>query len=247
MCKAIITKWFGRFGNNIMQISHCCTCAFEDNNAYKIIFPKHDYLKVTEIINNDMTACTCDKIIKKGEFFYKDRSNILLSTWKERSHIVEKYILQIVKPEFTINSDSVLYDCCVHIRSGDIANVNINRKYVNLPLEYYVSNIDLMLLKNQRVHIVFEDNIISVYTLLVNKYSNNKLVSYSCNGTIYEDFNTIMRCKYLITSVGTFSLAAVCMSNTIEEVYLPSRRKTMEYPEFNDEYMRNNKTKLIFK
>jgi hypothetical protein len=137
---------------------------------------------------------------------------------------VKKYLLPVISEKIIEGADTQLYDCCLHIRSGDVKNVTTGH-YAKVSLDYYVSNIEEVLSKDQTVHICFEDSNINVYKPLLEQYGQHPSVSMSHNNVLEKDINTLMRCNRLITSVGSFSMAAVCLSKTIETVCIVSRRR----------------------
>ena len=225
MCKVVIEKWYGRFGNNMMQIANCCMFAFETNSARIIEFPYHKTLTSKCIINDKKNACKCDKILSK-EIFFKSGN-----TWYDKRNIIQKYALGILPNKITHDSSQLMYDCCVHVRSGDTKNVT-NGNYAKLPVEYYICNIDKQLFNNLKVHIIFEDKNIDVFKKITEKYQTDSRVSFTCGTTLEEDMNTLSRCKHLIVSVGTFNMISVCLSKTIEHVYLSNQRKINETKSF---------------
>jgi hypothetical protein len=136
---------------------------------------------------------------------------------------LQKYCLSIFPKKITKDLNTLLYDCCVHIRSGDTKYMN-NGGYVRQPLVYYRKIIENMLNKNKTVYIMFEDDDIDVYKPLCDRFSNHEHVTLSTRKTIEEDLNVLMRCKHIITSVGTFGLISYMLSPNITDVYVSIRR-----------------------
>ena len=75
--------------------------------------------------------------------------------------------------------------------------------------------------QQNNILIVHEDTKSPVYKYLVTKYPNLQYQSSSLD----NDFHSMLNCKNLAISVGTFSLAAVKLSNTIKKIYIPSTYK----------------------
>lgn len=226
MCKAIIHKWCGRFGNNIMQIAQCCDFAFHQNSCHSISFPSHELLVANKIQNTNSTICNCDKTIFPNKdthnFFYYD------SDWLRRRLVTQRYILPIISKKITRDYENTLFDCCVHIRSGDICNVTTGN-YKKLSLEYYLNVINDILKNNSdkiKIHIIFEDSRIDVFKPLVKHYDTNPNVTYTYKTSIEEALNTMMRSNILVSSVGTFNMIAMCMSKTIHTLYVSTNRFT---------------------
>jgi len=225
MCIVKIHHWYARYGNNIMQIAHCCDYAFEKQNAYKIIFPSHPYFTKTEILNpTEENVCKCNTIIKNEVFFFtSEDSKDFVETWAHRKRILRTYCLSIFPETMLKELNTLLYDCCVHIRSGDTKYMN-NGGYVRQPLIYYKKIIEYMLNQNKTVYILFEDDEIDVYKPLRDRFVNHERVTLSTRTTVEEDLNVLMRCKHIITSVGTFGLIPYMLSPNITDVYVSMRR-----------------------
>lgn len=225
MCIVKIHHWYARYGNNIMQIAHCCDYAFEQNNAHKIMFPSHPYFTKTEILNpREENVCTCNTIIKNDVFFFTSKDGKdFVETWAHRKNISRKYCMSIFPERILKDLDNLLHDCCVHIRSGDTKYMN-SGGYVRQPLIYYKKIIEHMVNENRTVYVLFEDDEIDVYKPLNDYFANNKHVTLSARKTIEEDLNVLMRCKHIITSVGTFGLIPYLLSPNISDVYVSIRR-----------------------
>lgn len=234
MCRVVIRRWGGRFGNNIMQIAHACEFAFRKNSCHSISFPNHPNLTSTTIQNNsNTTTCQCENTLyspsNENEFFY------LNSNWVKRREMIQTYILPIIDKRITNNNETKLFDCCVHIRSGDVKSAT-SGNYAKLALGYYTTIIDSMLTRSNKVHIIFEDSFIDVFKPLTDRYASTKNVSYTSRTSLEEALNTLMRCNVLVTSVGTFSMTAMCMSKTIRTLYAPiARQSSSQYIETEDQ------------
>lgn len=237
MCIVKIDHWYARYGNNIMQIAHCCDYAFEKKKAHMIVFPDHPYFTTKHIVNPDESVCKCDNVIKNAEFFHTSECGTSFSeTWAHRKNILRKYCMSIFPNEMLKDMNKLLYDCCVHIRSGDTKYM-ISGGYVRQPLLYFKKIINLMLENDKTIYILFEDNEIDVYKAICEQYKNNKLVTISTSKTIEEDLNILIRCKHLITSVGTFGLISYMLSPNVTDVYVSLRRN--DKFDFDDDPMVN--------
>lgn len=224
MCIVKIHHWYARYGNNIMQIAHCCDYAFETHNVHKIVFPTHAHFTTTEIQNPNENVCKCNTIIKNDAFFFTSKDGKdFVESWAHRKRILRRYCMSIFPEGMLKDLDNLLYDCCVHIRSGDTKYMN-NGGYVRQPLIYYKKIIEHMLNRNKTVYVLFEDDEIDVYKPLHDYFANNEHVTFSTRKTIEEDLNVLMRCKHIITSVGTFGLIPYMLSPNISDVYVSIRR-----------------------
>ena len=175
--------------------------------------------------------CDCDKTIFP-EFPNHKKEKVIQSTffyypsdWLQRRLMIQKYIVPIISPKITRNSQTTSVDCCVHIRSGDVCNVT-DGNYKNLSFEYYSTVINDILKHNSdkiKIHIIFEDSNIDVFKPLLKHYPN---ATYTYKTSLEEALNTMMRSNILVTSVGTFNMVAMCMSKTIHTLYVSVNRFT---------------------
>lgn len=238
MCKAIVDKWHGRFGNNMMQLAHCCYFAFHQNSCHSISFPSHDCLLETTIQNpNSQTEdiCNCDKTVSPNKYTKDYFFHIGGSNWVQRRHMIQKYVLPIISKNITEDYENTLFDCCIHIRSGDVCNVK-HGDYGRLPATYYFNIINDILTNNTdntKIHIFFEDSNIDVFNPLVKQYDSNPNITYTSKTPVKDVLNIMMRSRILIPSVGTFSMIAMCMSKTIRTLYVYKRRLNGEHGEKN--------------
>jgi hypothetical protein len=236
MCKAIIDKWHGRFGNNMMQLAHCCYFAFNQNSCHSISFPSKYFLLENTIQNtNDQQGeiCKCDKIISPNKYTKDYFYHIGGSNWVQRRLMIQKYILPIVSKNITDNYENTLFDCCLHIRSGDACNIK-HGDYGRLPATYYSTIINDVFKNNPdniKIHILFEDSNIDVFKILVKQIESNPNITYTSKTPIEEALNIMMRSRILVPSVGTFSMVAMCMSKTIHTLYVAKRRLNGEHGE----------------
>jgi hypothetical protein len=201
-----------------MQLAHACKYAFEDNNASVLTFPPQVNLKSNEIKNSNQDACECDKIIKQEVFFSGSDIN-----WIGRRKMVQKYVLDILPDDILKDTNTIQYDCCVHLRSGDSINCS-HPPYKQLKTEYYFKAIDHVLKDKLTVNIVYEDTKLKTFSLLKERYKTNPLVTFS-SLTNMKDINTLIRCEHLILSVGTFGMMPYCMSKHIKHIYRSIDRK----------------------
>jgi hypothetical protein len=80
--------------------------------------------------------------------------------------MIQKYVLNILPDDLLKYTDTIQYDCCVHLRSGYTVGV-INLQYMPLKTEYYFNAIDNVLKDNLTVNIVYEDKKLDTFFLLI--------------------------------------------------------------------------------
>ena len=134
-CK--ISSWYGRFGNNIIQLSKALYYC-ETNDLRELIFPRHPMLKTTRIIleHNKGVSNTVDV------FYHTDCD----ASFDELRSVSLKYLpyilnLQIEQKDLIVG----------HIRGGDIFNSNPHPNYIPPPLDYYTSlNPDIIISEDNK-------------------------------------------------------------------------------------------------
>ena len=200
----ILKTWFGRLGNNIIQLSNIIHIAIAFKHNIKINV-QHKFFDVS-LIEKYFNKYNDSKIITdKKNFFYNSRlpfSNaIFKQNIEERNKILQK--------AFLINNINKLpeNDIVIHIRSGDIFRSKPHPNYVPPPLSYYTKEIDKY--KYEKIHIICEDTINPVVNELRKLYKN---AVYEKN-TLEKDIRIILGATNIIYSVGTFIPSLMWLSN----------------------------------
>ena len=209
-------KWYGRLGNNIIQLVNILHIALYYKYHIKLL--KHslintayivDYINKT-IYKNINSAIVTDSF----NFFYRDKiKNINLEAFDKNKDIV----YNILKNALIIKSNDVNplseNDIVIHIRSGDIFSSRPHPMYIPPPLSFYQKIIDNNNFTN--IIIICEDKINPVVNKLLELYPNS---IYNKN-TLIEDIKIILSAKQIICSVGTFIPALCLLSNNIKIIY----------------------------
>lgn len=195
--KIKISSWFGRFGNNIIQLSNACGYALENN----YLFESTDHIMIKPFIINGSNNGS----IYKNLFFYGfDRYD------SERHAIVQKYIKPnlIEIPYFNISDNTLV----IHIRSGDIFSNNPHNKYIQNPLNYFLSIIDNF----QETIVLCEDDKNPVIDYL----KKIKSVRVEHNDFL-TDMSILLSTKNLcLSGVGTFGPICAMLSNHIKNLFI---------------------------
>lgn len=246
MCIVKIHYWYGRFGNNICQLSNAIFLGFVLHPVHTIEFPPHSMLTSCAIVNTNHNLCKCGNIINSMKPFEApcfvprmnkfnivdvhkylglnssmiddkfDFSDVCYDMYKK---LGITHIRPILDKRFNIQSVST-HDICIHIRSGDIM-FNKNDKYRMPDIVYYQEIIDKY--KDKTIKFICEDynhNVTRQLYYLYNQYPN---IEFNTNeSTIFEDFSDLMNCDIISMSCGTFSIAAFLLSSQCNKVILPS-------------------------
>lgn len=195
--KIQISSWFNRFGNNIIQLSNACSYALENN--YLFVSPDHNMIKSFTVNGHNNGE------IYKNLFFYEfNRYD------NERHTIIQKYIepnlIQI--PTQNISNDTLV----IHIRSGDIFSNNPHNKYIQNPLNYFLSVMD----KFEKTIVVCENNKNPVIDYL-KKIKSVKIE----HNDLLTDLSILLSAKNLcLSGVGTFGPVCAMLSNHIKNLFI---------------------------
>ena len=198
----IISKYFGRTGNNLLQIlSFFHTIEADNVTNYSIPYHKFFSLKNTmELPKSNDSRVLFDKEMLLSLSLYR---------LKELYH---KYLTTTIKPV------PQSYDIGIHIRSGDIFQGVGHRLYLQPPMYFY----DKILNENpdKSKIIVFENANNPVIPALIEKYKNVQNIFFQSK-SLDVDIMTLSQCNILVCSVGTFCLVPFIISSSIEKIVIP--------------------------
>lgn len=210
-----INKWFGRLGNNLIQMRNVILIALFYN--YNIMIPYHKFFKTTQIILNK--NITNDIFIDNegNNFFYnkkitKFNRECFISNIDKMKQILRKIFIidyKVIKP--LANNELV-----IHIRGGDIFSKSPHRAYIPPSLSFYKNIID-----NSSYEKIY----------LINDFDNNPCISklkelYSniihISSTLENDIKILLSASNLVTSIGTFPFSLLFLTNNVKNIYYPS-------------------------
>ena len=128
----IITNWFGRLGNNIMQIINALHIAVHFN-INEIKLPQHKFLENKIFLNNLLKVPHSTKIIKSNFFYRKELMTKFNLSAKVFDNISIEHIRAVVQNIFKIQDKINIKDddLTIHIRSGDVYNFRPHPGWVN--------------------------------------------------------------------------------------------------------------------
>lgn len=206
----ILNNWFGRLGNNIIQLSNIIDIAI--TYKHNIILNVNHKLFDLSVIQNYFNKYNNDeKITDKYNFFYKHKlpyvDDIFKNNIEERNNILKKSFL--IKNSKKLPENELV----IHIRSGDIFSSNPHPSYVPPPLSYYVKHINKY--DYEKIIIVCEDTKNPVVDKLLKLYKNSV---YSKN-SLEEDIKIILGATNIVYSIGTFIPSLMLLSENIKYIY----------------------------
>ena len=205
-----LTGWFGRLGNNIVQLSNIIDIALTYKHAIKFHIG-HRLFNIKIIEDYFSKYNNSELVTDKYNFYYKNKLPYLNETYQLHSEERNK----ILKKAFLIKNIEKLHedDLVIHIRSGDIFSNSPHSMYVPPPLSYYIKQINKR--NYRKIIIVCEDNINPVVNYLLRLYNN---AVYSKNN-LEKDIRLILGATNIIFSVGTFIPSLMLMSDNIKYLY----------------------------
>ena len=203
-----LNSWYGRFGNNLIQLSNAIYVARQTNSI--LTFTAHSVIKncVFDFSNGNKNLKQVSSNFWNLTTFEKVN---LENLYTQRSSILKKYILPLL-PYIPQSNE---YDLVVHFRGGDIFT-NPHPSYVQMPLSYF-----LKIFKKENasnILLVCEDSKNPVISKLLESQFNCHYQS----GTIYEDINYILNAPVLVLAgITTFSEFLSLCSEKIKKIYYP--------------------------
>jgi hypothetical protein len=218
----VIDSWYGRNGNNIIQIINAIYYAQIHNHTY-ITFPSHNLLNGNNIIIENIEFAVDDssrnqhnfnnQIIKNIMFYLKQDFNID----EPEPYIMKKIFTKYIKPIFKIiinpnNTINNLNEIYIHIRGGDIFGSNPHSLYVQPPLSYYNKIIE----NYDKVILVSEDTL----NPCVNELIKNPKVKFE-NNSLETDIQLLGKAENLIIGFGTFGFLLYLMNPYLKNIYIP--------------------------
>jgi len=206
----IINEWFGRTGNNILQIIRAIHYAII--NSHNLIqFQQHSLLTSNIITLENIE--NSDKSDVYDTFFNLKKYNIV----DPEPYIMKEYFQKYVKPIFkiqtennnVIENDNNIY---IHFRGGDIFSSNPHKAYVQPPLSYYKNIIN----DYDNTILVCEDK----KNPCINELLKQKNIEYISN-TLEKDLSNLSNASNLIIGFGTFGFLLYLMNPKLKNLYIP--------------------------
>jgi 16S rRNA G966 N2-methylase RsmD len=236
----IIDSWFGRNGNNILQLKHCIQIALFYKHEIKFNGKSSNHkLFNIKFIENYFNKNKNDTIIKRN-FYYKKSLIDKLNIPEEVFDLNIDETRNILKESFKINQNKINKlnedDVVIHIRSGDIFDKNPHPDYTPPPLDYFINILNNI--KVNKIIILCEDTINPVVNKLLLLYKN---AIHNIN-SLEEDIKIILSATTMIASVGSFIPSFLFLSSNIKNYYTTQlySKELKDYYEINRPWLNNN-------
>lgn len=229
-----ISKWYGRLGNNIIQLCNVVWLAKikQCNITY---IPEHPLINTQKIINKikQNSSFKPTKTFRLKFFLMKDVYEVLENdpiqtpTLLDYKTIMHEVIYDSLCSSIKASNNDIMDEktAVIHIRSGDCFKNNTKKphpKYVPLPLNYFTMIIDDNYKEWNNIIIVTEpDQINPVIKQIVHHiYKNYKHINVTIqSSTLENDIKTILSAQNLILSIGYFSQILSILSRNVKRLF----------------------------
>lgn len=231
----ILKRWYGRLGNNIIQLSNIIDIALKEEHNIKFNVKGLKFFDIS-VIKNYFDKYNNKKIYCGARHFFKDKGRVGDAdfdriAWMTRKHMAtpkellgfQKNIFnknaeernKILQKAFLINNIHTLNenDLVIHIRSGDIFRRKPHHLYIPPPLSYYIKEINKY--NYEKIYIICEDKKNPVVNKLLELYKN----AIHNKNTLKEDIRIILGAKNIMYSIGSFIPSLMLLSNNIKFIH----------------------------
>tara|TARA_B110000211_G_C14012977_1_gene524076 strand:+ start:17 stop:883 length:867 start_codon:yes stop_codon:yes gene_type:complete len=232
----ILKPYGGRFGNKILQLLNVLNEAFTKKQQVRL--DNLNYIvSVSPIID-------LKKIENKfKELFTEDGENISNTFFPRNLHLPNKRTIDIrryfimakmfILPNLKVELPSLDENIClIHIRSGDLFNMNTPHSgYVQPPLNYYKKIINDFKYKFKKFYIIcqpikenifgenydraYKGNKVNPCITELLKLPNVELIK----GNLYEHYSLMLRTKSIVLSRSSFSDTTVFLNKKLKNIF----------------------------
>lgn len=225
--RGLIVRPYGRFGNNIIQISHAIQFARRQGLDYVqavgfgAMFRHGNYqLQDGLSLRVDEAPDYSGGALEGRFFFWWGLSGGLRGfQGKGMAETVRNDLRQIIATGPELSKESAVH---CHIRGGDVFKNDgtVNPDYVQPPLSYYVMAIDKIMAMNpvKKVVIVTEDRRNPIVENFLTEMKQNGLAVWLQSSTEKEDIGCLLSARKVICGFGTFMPAIALLSMSITDM-----------------------------
>ena len=227
-----IHYWYGRLGNNILQLKHALYIAQKSESL--LITPDHVLFKRTvydfrSTPSNYMdwqVYKSCSEVVIEHLFaFFAKTTNPCNAVLGNMSHEESRQLLQQnLLPYLGLTIVPAPKDrLVIHIRSGDVFDIHErqthNTSYIQPPCSYY--------------KMIIEDHNFTDILIISTKHDDenlnnpciqdlllyNAMISYQ-HSDLIEDVSTVLGTTHLAFGTGTFAYELAILSKNVEDVHM---------------------------
>ena len=207
-------EWFGRLGNNLLQLAHVLHLA--EMTHSEVIVPYRDFLNQTRWDFRQGVPQSC-QIAKSDTFFYSTVCPAYLDKTVFSAASKRSVLQSQVLPAFQIPVGHSRDTIVVHIRGGDVFSPTPPPTYTQPPLAFYSKVLELPELSKMKIVLCTEDNLNPVVGMLQKQYKKRLTTITELKSAI----STIMGAKHLVLGQSSFSEMLGMMAPDLQSVYVP--------------------------
>lgn len=207
-------EWFGRLGNNLLQLAHVLYLA--EMTHSEVIVPPTDFLNQTLWDFRKGAPQSC-QIAKSDTFFYSTICPAYLDRQVFSAASKRKTLQHRVLPVFQIPVRHSRDTVVVHVRGGDVFSSTAPPTYTQPPAAFYTKVLELPEVSKMKIVLCTEDDLNPVVAVLQNQYKKKLTVITDLNSAI----STILGAKHLVLGQSSFSEMLGMMAPNLQSVYIP--------------------------
>ena len=199
--KIKLSRWFGRFGNNIIQLANATNYAINNNFVFES--DEHEFIEKF-IINDNIKYTEIDNL----NHFFTDKYDCKYNRYQIIQKFIKPHLKNSIKTKIQPLDSKILL---VHIRSGDIFKDKIYNLYVQNPLDYFVKIIN----RYNKTIVLYEDYGNPVLDYL------SKIQSVTMqSGNLIDDIATFLSATNVcLSGVSTFGPMCCALSDNVKKIY----------------------------
>ena len=210
-------EWFGRLGNNLLQLAHVLHLAQE--TQAEVIVPHADFLSRHSWDFRGNNQQKCQIAITDNFFFSKVCPDLLDRTVfpaAAKRKILQTHVLPVFQIPLKHSRDTVV----VHVRGGDIFTStppSPYKSYTQPPLIFYNTVLQLPEVVGRQIVLCTEDFSNPVVNLLQEQYQERLQVVTD----LAEGISIILGARHLVFGQSSFSEMLSLMSPDLQSMYVP--------------------------
>ena len=207
-------EWFGRLGNNLLQLAHVLHLA--EQTGSEVMIPAADFLdrRQWDFRSGAGTGC---QIVVSNTFFYSSSCPTYLDKTVFPTAAKRSVLLTHVLPAFKVPLEQSGDSVVVHVRGGDVFSTSPPPTYTQPPLAFYKVVLQLPELAKLKIILCIEDFSNPIVEILQRDYRKRLTVVTDLNKAI----GTIAGAKRLVLGQSSFSEMLGLMAPDLESIYIP--------------------------
>jgi len=206
----ILSEYYGRFGNNLIQISNLIHLAKTTESL--VILKPHNLININRFDFRNQKNKNCEETIT-SIFYYLSECLGILPNNNKRHEIFQEYIYDLlVKKNLNPFDEKTLV---IHLRSGDIFMHKPNISYLQPPFSYYKFIIDKF--KPKKIILVTEKDMNNPCIKKIHQEYQDKCQIQS--KSLIEDIHTMLSAQVFVTSNSSLSEMLSLLSKNLKILF----------------------------